>query len=179
MRKNKLMRRMVLFIVISAFSIILLAVFAGNGIKNGTIPQTESVHKVSEKTESDSITKANNADYIKTSISDHLYAEEVFVQHDKNNQDRYLLSLQGDLTIIYHIINVKLTAGKQWTETGRYVNALKKTTSATAPDDYIAVKENETYFVRLYGLYDDYPGENGDKKSPWGEHTPMVKQELS
>ena len=163
MQKINHTRRIVLGIIISALSIILLAITAKLFISDGTTPQIENVNGNSDEAETDSITGASYTDDI--DASDPLSVEDVFVQHDKGNQDIYLLSQQGDVTTVYQIINVKLTAGKQWTETGRYVNDLENSTSATAPDDYVGVKENEIYYVRLYGMHDEYPDENGEGPS--------------
>ena len=38
--------------------------------------------------------------------------EEIYVQHDSNNQDIYLLESQGKETTVYQIINVTYTAKK-------------------------------------------------------------------
>ena len=158
MKKIKLTKRTILVIIISALFVILLAIAAGILFNNGTEPQTEYVNEGFEETESEDTGSEATEE---TEVSAPFSAEEVFVQHDEKDQDIYFLSSQGDLTTVYQIINVKLTAGKQWTETGRYVDHLERLTSATAPDDYISVKENETYFVRLFGLHDNYPDENG------------------
>ena len=163
MKKTLLTKRTVLAIIFSALFITLFAVIASIHTNNGTSPQTEYVNEGSKEAGTGSRAEASDKDEIDASAP--FSGEEVFVQHNKEHRDIYLLSSQGDLTTVYQIINVKLTAGKQWTETGRYVNALKSITSATAPDDYIDVKENEIYFIRLYGLHDNYPGENGGNSS--------------
>ena len=155
MQKIRPMKRIVLALIISSLLIILLAVIVRTQINGRTISRTESVNESSERKASDNKAEINHTEASLLSV------EEVFVQHDGKGQDKYLLSSQGDSTTVYQIVNVKLTAGKQWTETGLYVNNLENTTSATAPDDYIDVKESEVYFVRLFGLHDDYPGENG------------------
>ncbi len=160
MQKNSFMRRKVLAIIIAAILIILLAVIAKKLINNDTAPHTEDVIESAEETESDRETETDETD-----SSAALSAEEIFVQHDRKNQDIYYLSSQGDTTTVYQIINVKLSVGKKWTENGSYVDDLEKMTSATAPDDYIAVKENETYFVRLYGLHESYSDKNGEESS--------------
>ncbi len=97
--------------------------------------------------------------------------EEIYVQHDSNNQDIYLLESQGKETTVYQIINVTYTAKKQWTKDGLYIDDFTEKNCATAPDDYISVNENETYFVRLYGVGDLYTGINGDE---WHLTTPIV-----
>lgn len=150
-------RRIVFALFISVLSIILLIFIAGTHIYGHTKPKTKSVNENSENKELHIST-----DQEKTDTPAILSAEEIYVQHDKNNQDIYLLSPQGDSTTVYQIINVKLTAGKQWTETGLYVDNPDNTSSATSPDHFIDVKEKETYFIRLYGLHDDYFGKNGE-----------------
>lgn len=159
MQKTIFTRQRVLIIIISGLLIILVAVFFRIFINASTTQQTEYVDERLEETESASKKDPNDNNPFASR------SEKVFVQHDKMNQDIYLLSSQGKTTTVYQIINVKLTAGKQWTETGRFVNDFDNATSATAPDDYISVKENETYFVRLYGMHDDYPGEKGEDSS--------------
>ena len=161
MRKNGLTNRIVLAIISLALLVILLAIIARIHINDGTISQIEYENMNSEEKESDSRTETDN-----TAVSAPLSADELFVQHDSKNQDIYFLSSQGDTTTVYQIINAKLTAGMQWTENGRYVKNPEKMTNATAPDDYIGVKENETYFIRLYGLHEYYPGEHGEESSP-------------
>ena len=47
--------------------------------------------------------------------------DEVYVQHDENKQDRYLLTSEGTQTVVYNIIPVKYTASHQWTEDGQYI----------------------------------------------------------
>ena len=96
---------------------------------------------------------------------------DIYVQHDDNNNDVYLLTSEGNQTIVYKIINVTYTASKQWTRDGLYIDDSTGKISATAPDDYISVKENEVYFVRLYGIGDIYKGVNGDE---WHITTPIV-----
>ena len=86
---------------------------------------------------------------------------DVYVQHDNQNQDIYLLSSERGTTV-YKILNVKYTAKKQWTQNGRYIDDFTDKNCATAPNDYISVQENEIYFVRLYGVRDLYTGSNGD-----------------
>lgn len=96
---------------------------------------------------------------------------DIYVQHDSNNNDVYLLNSEGKETTVYKIINVKYTASKQWTRDGLYIDDSTGKVGATAPDDYISVKENEVYFVRLYGIADIYRGVNGDE---WHITTPIV-----
>jgi|GEM_PF-1101986 len=87
--------------------------------------------------------------------------QDIYVQHDNQNQDIYLLSSERGTTV-YKILNVKYTAKKQWTQNGRYIDDFTDKNCATAPNDYISVQENEIYFVRLYGVRDLYTGSNGD-----------------
>ena len=148
-------RRIVFAPIILVLSIILLTFNAGTHKYGDTNPKS-----VNDNSENRELCISKDKD--KTDTSATLSAEEVFVQHDEKNQDKYLLSSQGDSTIVYQIINVKLTAGKQWTETGLYVDNLENTSSATSPDQFINVKEKEIYFVRLFGLHDDYIGEKED-----------------
>ena len=96
---------------------------------------------------------------------------DIYVQHDSSNNDIYLLTSEGEETVVYEIINVTYTAGKQWTRDGLYIDDSTNKVGATAPDDYISVKENEVYFVRLYGIGDLYTGVNGDE---WHITTPIV-----
>lgn len=96
---------------------------------------------------------------------------DIYVQHDENNHDVYLLNSEGEYTTVYKIINVTYTASKQWTRDGLYIDDLTGKIGATAPEDYISVKENEVYFVRLYGIGDIYKGVNGDE---WHITSPIV-----
>lgn len=96
---------------------------------------------------------------------------DIYVQHDSSNNDIYLLNSEGKETTVYKIINVKYTASKQWTRDGLYIDDSTGKVGATSPDDYISVKENEVYFVRLYGIADIYRGVNGDE---WHITTPIV-----
>lgn len=95
---------------------------------------------------------------------------DIYVQHDNNNEDIYLLDSNKGTTL-YKIINVTYTASKQWTKDGLYIDDLTGKISATSPSNYISVKENEIYFVRLYGIGDIYKGVNGDE---WHITTPIV-----
>ena len=99
---------------------------------------------------------SNNEEVLNNTTSDIIY-----VQHDAYGKDIYLLTPQGNSTTVYQIIDVNLTAAKQWTESGQYVNDPNNNCCATAPDDYISVTEFEEYYVRLFGLYGDYFGDNG------------------
>lgn len=96
---------------------------------------------------------------------------DIYVQHDNDNNDIYLLNSEGSQTTVYKIINAKYTASKQWTRDGLYIDDTTGKIGATAPEDYIAVKENETYFVRLYGIGEIYKGVNGDE---WHITSPIV-----
>ena len=160
MQGTKDTRRIVLAIIILVLSIILLAVLYKTLFNGHTTSQTEYVNENSKTHESDSKTEIGD-----TNIAAPFTADEVFVQHDRKHQDIYLLSARGEATTVYQVINVKLTAGKQWTESGLYVDNPENTSSATAPDDYIDVNGNEIFFVRLYGLNDDYSVGNGEGSS--------------
>lgn len=96
---------------------------------------------------------------------------DVYVQHDTDNKDVYILNQEGNETTVYKIINVTYTASKQWTKDGLYIDDLTGKVGATSPNDYISVKEGEVYFVRLYGIGDIYRGENGNE---WHITTPIV-----
>lgn len=96
---------------------------------------------------------------------------DVYVQHDTNNGDVYILNKEGIETTVYKIVNVTYTASKQWTKDGLYIDDLTGKVGATAPNNYISVKEGEVYFVRLYGIGDVYRGENGNE---WHVTTPIV-----
>ena len=96
---------------------------------------------------------------------------DIYVQHDNDNNDIYLLNSEGSETTVYKIVNAKYTASKQWTRDGLYIDDTTGKIGATAPEDYIAVKENETYFVRLYGIGEIYKGVNGDE---WHITSPIV-----
>ena len=96
---------------------------------------------------------------------------DIYVQHDNNNNDIYLLNSEGSATTVYKIINAKYTASKQWTRDGLYIDDTTGKIGATAPEDYITVKENEVYFVRLYGIGEIYKGVNGDE---WHITSPIV-----
>ena len=85
----------------------------------------------------------------------------IYVQHDGDGKDIYILTPQSNSTTVYQLMDVKLTAAKQWTESGQYIDDPEHNCSATAPDDFIKVTEFEEYYVRLFGLNDDFWGENG------------------
>lgn len=118
--------------------------------------QSEDAYNNLDERESGGMDLSENAGAANTLASD-----EVFVQHDGNGRDKYLLTSQGNTTTVYQIINVNLTAARQWTETGLYVEDPRNNCCATAPEDYVNVTEGEEYFVRLFGLQEDYKGENG------------------
>ena len=88
---------------------------------------------------------------------------DIYVQHNSEKEDVYLLESQGTETTVYELINVKYTADKQWTEDGQFINDFTDNCCATAPDDYVSITPGETLFVRLYGVYDIYTGENNDQ----------------
>lgn len=111
----------------------------------------------SEHDEPESVAQSDHEDTIKKTISD-----EIYVQHDGEGKDIYLLTPQGNFTTVYQLQDVHLTAAKQWTENGQYIDDPENGCCATAPDDYIAVAESEIYYFRLFGLHDDYMGENGE-----------------
>ena len=96
---------------------------------------------------------------------------DIHVQHDSSNKDIYILNSEGEETTVYKIINVTYTASKQWTRDGLYIDDSTGKIGATSPENYISVKENEVYFVRLYGIGEVYKGINGDE---WHITTPIV-----
>ncbi len=97
--------------------------------------------------------------------------QDVYVQHDSQNKDVYILSSQGNQTTVYKILNVKYTANKQWTTNGLFIDDFTECNCATGPNDYINVSAGEKYFVRLYGVSDIYTGPNGDL---WEITTPIL-----
>ena len=88
--------------------------------------------------------------------------QDVYVQHDADNQDLYLLSSDRGTTVYKLLSNIKYTAKKQWTQNGRYIDDFTDHNCATAPEDFVSVQPNEVYFVRLYGVGDLYTGPNGN-----------------
>ncbi|MDD6069417.1 MAG: leucine-rich repeat protein [Clostridiales bacterium] len=91
---------------------------------------------------------------------------KMYVQHDESNNDVYdLQKSETGTTTVYEVILPKFTANKAWTNKGEYIdNFVKKENGfmvphgATAPEDYIPVKEGEKYFIKAYGV-----GGNGKK----------------
>lgn len=138
--------------IIVIFTLIVIAIIA---LIRGYITQR---YNNPEDSELDSITLSDHEDTFPASVV-------IYVQHDSNNKDIYLLTSQGNPTTIYQIVDVKLTAAKQWTESGLYVKDPENNCCATAPTDYVDVTEGEAYFIRLFGLHTDYEGENGEALS--------------
>ena len=153
--KNRKYALLIAIVLISA--IISLFIIATNTLNRDFTPQTEYIYNDSENNGPGRIAYSDLEDTLNTITS-----EEMFVQHDDDGKDIYLLTPQGNSTTVYQIINVNLTASKLWTESGLYVNDPENTCCATSPTDYINVMEGEEYFVRLFGLHDDYLGENGE-----------------
>lgn len=92
--------------------------------------------------------------------------DKVYVQHKEPDEngfiyDSYILTSNGEKTAIYEVLNLKYTAGKQWTRDGLYIDDPTLKVVATAPEDYVKVKEGEEFFVRLYGIGSEYKDENG------------------
>lgn len=93
---------------------------------------------------------------------------KMYVQHNEANNDVYdLQKSETGTTTVYEVILPKFTANKAWTNKGEYIdNFVKKENGfmvphgATAPDDYIPVKEGEKYFIKAYGV--GYNGNNED-----------------
>ena len=141
----------------TATAILLLAIMiAIITLVPGITAEGESAYDRSQESGLDS-TLPENESTVSLSASDVIY-----VQHDGNGRDIYLHASQGETTTVYQIVNAKLSAARQWTESGLYIAASGSNCCATAPDDYISVKEGEVYFFRLFGLHDDYTDENGE-----------------
>ena len=97
---------------------------------------------------------------------------EVYVQHDENNNNVYDLKKDNSgTTTIYKLIFPKFTANKGWRREGflddnREYRSVESTDEngetvktnvivpwgATGPDDYIPVKADEKYFIKTYGV---------------------------
>ncbi len=98
--------------------------------------------------------------------------DKIYVQHKEPDEngfiyDSYLLKSGGEETTIYEVLNVKYTPGKQWTRDGLYIDDPTLKIVATAPEDYVTVKEGEEFFVRLYGIGSEYKdGEESHITSP-------------
>lgn len=152
---NRSRKRTVLAVMVSIIAIIALIMIAKTALGTAVTPQTEEVYNSSEESESGSTARSDQEDTVNT-----ITADELYVQHDGNGKDIYLLTSQGDRATVYQIIDVKLTAAKQWTESGQYIDDPENNCCATAPADYIPVTEGEEYFVRLFGLQDDYKDKN-------------------
>ena len=78
--------------------------------------------------------------------------DKIYVQHKETNEngyiyDTYLLNSEGEETTIYEVLNLNYTAGKQWTRDGLYIDDLSLKVVATAPEDYVGVKEGEEFFL--------------------------------
>ena len=99
--------------------------------------------------------------------------DEIYVQHDENNNNVYDLQMSGTgITTVYKVILAEFTAGKAWTTTGDYVdNWCAQPHGATAPKDYIAVETGEEYFIKTYGV--GWTGKYEDN-SPMPYYTPVL-----
>ena len=86
--------------------------------------------------------------------------KQMYVQHDEENNSVYdLQKSETGTTTVYEVILPKFTANKAWTNKGEYIdNFVTKEGGylvphgATAPEDYIPVKEGEQYFIKAYGV---------------------------
>ena len=154
---NRIMRCTLLAVSISILAIIAFIIIAKTVLSKDSTLLTEHISNRSEENEPGHSAPLDNEDTLNTIASDVIY-----VQHDGNGKDIYLLNSQGDSTTIYQVINVNLTAAKQWTETGLFINDPEGNCCATAPNDYISVTEGEEYFVRLFGLQADYSEKRGE-----------------
>lgn len=150
-------RRTISIIFLGVLAIIAFIIIANTESGIDVTPQIEHISSNSEGSKDDSTVLSDQE-----SPLDLIASDVIYVQHDDNGKDIYLLSLQGDSTTVYQIIDVKLTAAKQWTESGLYVDDTENNCCATAPGDFINVTEGEEYFVRLFGLNDDYKGDDGE-----------------
>ena len=143
---------------LSAVAILLLAIIIAVVVLiPSVIAEDEPANGHSQENKLDSSTPPEDEDALSLPAPDAIY-----VQHDGNGRDIYLLAPQGETTTVYQIVDAKFTAAKQWTEAGLFIDAPGSSCCATAPDDYIGVTEGEVYFFRLFGLHDDYMGENGE-----------------
>ncbi len=142
---------------VSALMMVLLITVAAAALAGCAAEQGEYADNYSGKTETDNRDLSDNDDAFFVPAP-----EVIYVQHDSSNRDIYLLASQGDATTVYQIINVDLTAARQWTENGLYISDPENNCCATAPDDYVSVAEGEVYYFRLFGLHDDYQDESGE-----------------
>ena len=86
--------------------------------------------------------------------------DKLYVQHDEENNNVYDLKKSGTgVTTVYETILAEFTANKAWTTDGVYMENVSKKADgnltphgATAPEDYIPVKEGEEYFIKTYGV---------------------------
>lgn len=80
--------------------------------------------------------------------------EELYVQHDENNNDVYdLKKSETGVTTVYKTVLPEFTAGKAWTTKGEFIdNSSTVPHGATSPENYIPVKEGEKYFIKTYGV---------------------------
>ena len=86
--------------------------------------------------------------------------KQMYVQHDEENNSVYdLQKSETGTTTVYEVILPKFTANKAWTNKGEYIdNFVTKEGGylvphgATAPEDYIPVKEGGQYFIKAYGV---------------------------
>ena len=85
--------------------------------------------------------------------------KKMYVQHDEANNDVYdLQKSETGTTTVYEVILPKFTANKAWTNKGEYIDNFVTNNGnfvphgATAPKDYIPVKEGEQYFIKAYGV---------------------------
>lgn len=154
---KRIKKRVLLSLIVAIAVIIALFVIVAISFKKDAVLQTEyAYNNLGEHVPGNS----DSLEYEDTLNSN--TSEMIYVQHDDNGKDIYLLTSQENVTTVYQIINVNLTASKLWTESGLYVDDPESKCCATAPADYINVTEGEEYFVRLFGLHDDFKGENGE-----------------
>ena len=159
-RYNRSTGRTLLAVSIAVLVVITFMIISQTALGKDFTLQTEHISNHSKEYEPGHSTSLVNEETLNAIIQDVIY-----VQHDGNGKDIYLLNSQGDSTTIYQVINVSLTASKQWTETGLYVNDPEGNCCATAPNDFVSVTEGEEYFVRLFGLQADYSEKRGDVPS--------------
>ena len=153
---NRNRARAIAAVIVFILAISTLIVIAKIALSRDVTPQPEDVYNNSEESEPGSTVPADYEDILNTIITD-----DIYVQHDSHGKDIHLLASQGDKATVYQVLDVKLTAAKQWTESGLFVDDPENNCCATAPADYIPVAEGEEYFIRLFGLQEDYTDKNG------------------
>ena len=80
--------------------------------------------------------------------------KDIYCQHDENNETIFPVKKSGkQYTTVYKTIIPTITASKLWLKNGTLIDCdVKPAIGATNKNDYIAVKEGEQYFFRIYGM---------------------------